>query len=143
MTSEIVVDQKTYRIGTMSALAQFHVSRRLAPMLAAVGISLQSLSAGLKKQTKDASLDFSASLVSAARIMAQMTDEEVNYILFTCLGVVHRKEGEKWALVVHDQRLMYEDINMPGMLRLTIEVLRENLANFMPGLTDDSDSNAT
>jgi len=128
----IDLDGKTYRIGKMSALAQFHVSRRLAPVLAAVGISLQVLTAGSKASIED----MAAVLGPAAEVMAKMSDDDSNYIIFTCLQVVARKDDERYAPVASGGLLAYQDIDMPIMIRLVVEVLRVNLGNFLQGLSD-------
>jgi hypothetical protein len=130
-TTEITVNEQTYRIGKLSALGQFHVSRRLAPVLAAVGISLQSLTQGMKADLSD----FTTTLGPVADVMSKMSDEETNYIIFTCLNVVGRKDDNRYAPVSQSGTIMYQDIDMPVMLRLVIAVLRENLGNFLQGLS--------
>ena len=68
--------------------------------------------------------------------MSKMSDDEVNYLLRLCLGVVSRQSGEKWARVMIDTNLMFADIEMPHLLRLTIAVIQENLGGFfgmLPG----------
>lgn len=130
-TTEITVNDQTYRIGKLSALGQFHVSRRLAPVLAAVGISLQSLTQGMQADLSD----FTTTLGPVADVMSKMSDEETNYIIFTCLNVVSRKDDNRYAPVSQAGTLMYQDIDMPVMLRLVIAVLQENLGNFLQGLS--------
>ena len=133
MNNELEVDGKLYHIGKLNALQQFHVSRRLAPVLAAVGITLQSLAQA--KAGKQG--DFTAAIGPAADVMAKMTDEEANYILFTCLSVVGRKDGDRRMMVcTRDGLMQYQDMDMPVMLRLVVAVLMENLGNFLPGLSD-------
>ena len=137
--TELELNGQTYRIGKMSALAQFHVSRRLAPILAAVGVSLQSLTAGM---TADLS-DFMGTIGPAADVMAKMTDDETNYVLFTCLAVVSRKQDERFAPVCSGGNMMFQDIDMLMMIRLVVEVLRVNLGNFLPGLGDGTNSTSS
>lgn len=130
------VGGNSYRIGKMNALSQFHVSRRLGPILATMGVSLQTLSGGFKPDL----MDFAAVLGPATAMMAKMTDEDTNYIIFNCLSVVARKQGEGWANICSDGGLMFEDIEMPDLIRLVVDVLHHNLGNFLQGLVDDASS---
>lgn len=132
--TEIEVAGQTYRIGKLNAIQQFHVSRRLGPVMAAVGISLQSLSAGMLADLSD----FSAIIGPATEVMSKMTDEETNYIIFTCLGCVGRQEEARWAPVVQGSNFMYQDIDMPVMIRLVVAVLQDNIGNFLQGLSGES-----
>lgn len=136
MDAEFEVAGHTYTVGKLNALTQFHVSRRLAPILAAMGVSLQSLQAGVQRDLSD----FASLLEPVTEMMAKMPEEDVNYVIFTCLGVVKRKVGERWAPVANGASLMYEDIDMLAMLRLVVEVVRSNLGAFMQGLGDTPNS---
>lgn len=133
--SKLEVNGHTYAVGKLNALTQFHVSRRLAPMLAAMGISLQSLQTGMNSSMED----FLPVLGPITDMMAKMPDEDVNYIIFTCLAVVSRQSGEKFGPITQGQNIMYEDIDMPTMLRLVVEVVKENLGTFMQGLVGGND----
>lgn len=130
------IGANSYRITKMTAMSQFHVSRRLGPILATMGISLQTLSGGFKPDV----MDFAAVLGPATAVMAKMTDEDANYIIFNCLSVVTRKQGDGWAAVSTDSGLMFDDIEMPEMIRLVVDVLHFNLGNFLQGLVDDASS---
>lgn len=116
-----------YQLGKLNAISQFHVSRRIAPVFVAIGVPLQSLMGGMKMDLGDMAM----LLEPVANIMAKMPDEDVNYILYTCLSVVRREQLGKFAPVTTGTSLMFEDIDMPTMIRLVIEVLRDNLGNFL------------
>lgn len=136
MSTKIDINGQTYVIEKLPALAQFHVTRRLAPILATMGISVQSLSAGSKMAIDD----FLPVMGPVSEVIAHMSDDEVNYIIFTCLNVVSRQQGDKFARISapNVQTLMFADIDMGIMLRLTVEVVKDSLGNFMQGLTDNS-----
>lgn len=133
---------KTYKIGKMNALAQFHVARRLLPALATAGIGLAQLK---EMSSLD---DLMALAVPISDVVSKMTDADANYIIFTCLQVVSREEvlepGKpgRYAPVVSGNQLMYADIDMMQMLRLAAEVVKENLGGFLmvPGGETNSPS---
>lgn len=127
----IEVKGLTYRIGQMDAVSQFHVTRRIGPLLATMGLSLSQLSTGMNLDMDD----FAPILGPVTEMMAKMSDEDANYVIFTCLSVVARDQGgSKFAPITSSGHLMFEDIDMPGMLRLVIEVLKSNLGAFLQGL---------
>ncbi len=130
--SVIQVNGHTYKVGKMNALAQFHVSRRLAPVMAAMGMSLSQLK-GDGDGPPDLG-DFTQVVGPATEVIAKMSNQDADFIIFTCLQVVSRDQGsERFAPISAGQNLMFEDIDMLVMLRLVVEVLIENLWNFLPG----------
>lgn len=135
----IELNGQTYSIGTLNALQQFHVSRRIAPVLASMGITLTALRTG--GATKFTAEDFAVSMAPVAEVMANMSDETVEYILSTCLGAVKRKQGEaagktSWAPVATGSQPMFQDIDMLVMLRIVVAVLQENLMSFLKELPE-------
>ena len=132
----ITIDKVEYRIGKLDALKQFHVSRRLAPLLAEMGISLTMLSKGAGTGIDD----FLPILGRIGEMMAKMTDADSNFIIFTSLGVVDIKQGDKFAPVAVGGNLMFQDMSMTTMLRLVGETLKDNLGGFLMGLDVEKSS---
>lgn len=123
-----------YRIGTLDCFKQFHVARRLAPLLASLAKASAEVPASIKEapDTEENSAKWfetiSGPLVDA---FATMSDETADYITQTCLAVVQRDAGKgTWAPVLVRQKLMYQDIDMATMVGLTIAVVQDNLAGF-------------
>lgn len=135
--SQIEVAGQLYRCGKIPALQQFHVVRRLGPALVVAGISVEMLRTGMKMD-----VDELASMVGPVmEVVSKMRDDDVEYIIFTCLRAVQRKQGDAWAEVVAPGTtagLMFQDIELPQMIRLVMEVLKENLAGFSTGLLDET-----
>lgn len=132
-TTNVTVNDQNYSVGKLNALTQFHVMRRLAPMMGAVSSAFQldDIKQGLQGGDP---LKFLMPIVDQ---LALMPDEEANYIIFTCLGVVRRQTptGEYTALLAPgSQSLMFEDVDMSSMIRLVVEVLKWNLSGFFGGL---------
>jgi hypothetical protein len=122
--TELEVLGSTYRLGKIPALTQLHIMRRLLPALVAVGIRAEDLA------KREGGAGFVDLMEPAVKIMGSMTDQDVNYVLFELLGAVTRKQGERFAAITNGQRLMFEDIDMPAMVRLAGGVLQENLGGF-------------
>lgn len=135
MNNEIQAGDHTYRVGKLDAMRQFHVTRRLLPILTTLGLTADKL----KAVSADASKDDALLLVAGpiADIISKMSNEDVDYVIHTCMSVVRRKDGERWAPVLSGVHFQYQDITMPTMVRLTIEVVRENMAGFFGGLPEE------
>lgn len=127
---DITIKGEEYRIGKLDGFTQFHVARRLAPALWA----LASATGG--KPVKD--LDTAKAVLAVAPVadvIAHMSDADSNYVLNACLNVCKRKQKEGWQVVLGAPgRFMFEDIDMPVMVQLTVSVVRLNLSNFSDAL---------
>jgi hypothetical protein len=140
MTQEVRLAGNTYRIGErpLSAMEQFHVTRRLGPALVVAGVTFKMILEG-----KNISMD---DLVNVAgpvmQVVSHMSDEDVEYVIMKCLRTVDRQSGGAWAPITtpDGKQFMFADMDQAVMVRLTIEVLQANLANFAKGMNDDGNS---
>jgi hypothetical protein len=135
MPSEQVLDGVAYRIGTLNALQQFHVARRLAPVIAKLSTESAALmgaapttSEGESPPTPDMTRLYGA----IAEAVASLSDADCNYVISTCMGVVGRKMGEHVQPVWNKAagQPQFEDMTLPTLLQLTIAVITDNLGSF-------------
>lgn len=119
---EFEINGQQYRSGKLNARQQFHVARRLAPVLG-----------GLAAASQGASTDFAHFLQPIADAIAGMSDADCDYILDTCLGVVQRQQGSAWALILVNKAQMFDDIDLGVMLQIASKVITENLGGFFQG----------
>jgi hypothetical protein len=132
---DIAVDGRNYQIGKLDALKQFHIARKLAPALASIGVTVAELEKVGQGMVGGAAESFLAALGPVSEVLAKMSEEDTNYVLFTCLGVVSMDQGEgRFAPISRNNLLMFEDIDMLLMLKLTGEVVKFNLEGFFQGL---------
>lgn len=138
---ELPIGDRLYQIGKLNAIAQLHVVRRLGPALIVVGISLEALRQGMKVEMED----LVATAGPVMEIISKMSDADFDYIVFTCLGAVQRKQGDAWAAVVaaSTQKLMFADMDFAEIVRLVIAVLQENLGNFATELGGGTSSQSS
>lgn len=147
MSVSTTVKGKEYRIGTLSAMQQFHVVRRLSPLL--VGLfeltklekdSPKPGKAGIDMTKLLETLDMDKigkALDQIAQQIANMDDEAAEFIILSCLAVVERKQGGgEFAKIVVDGQFMFEDMDMVSMLTLTAKVVKGNLAGFFADLPE-------
>lgn len=125
---EIDIAGITYRINKIDALAQFHLARKLGPVIATLGQSVNQLAGG-PKQSQEAWL--ASALGPVSGVIANMSHEDADFILHTCLSAVGRRQDDgRFAPIQKGKQLMFADIEMPTMLRLATEMIKENLGGF-------------
>lgn len=147
-----------YRAGKLSAKQQWNVVRRLAPVLASAGPAVAawaSLPAPVVPATTDVTgaemmtlsapqpIDLDglfAAVGPLATALGELTDEASDYVLGACLAVCQtNRAGQTWAAVAtRGGDLMFSDISMATMLRLTLMVLEESLSDFLGELRGPS-----
>jgi hypothetical protein len=125
---EKVINGVTYSIGKMNAFEQLHVARRLAPMLASLVTSFNSsLTDGLNE---DSILELATGPL--ADTFAKMSNDDVNFIVNTCLSACQRKQERIYSKVMANGSLMFMDIELDTMMGLVLYVVQENLGRFFP-----------
>lgn len=136
-----------YTIGRLDAFDQFHVSRKIAPIIPTIVPFMTEI---LKSNVMDlldkfgddpdnpdlSALEdfdlnsFGESIQPFIDAFAKMPEDDANYVMKKCLSVVTR-DG---ARVVVKDSLMFDDLGIEHILPLTIAVVRINLGNFIQGL---------
>ena len=128
------IDGIEYKAVKVDAVKQFHLARRLSPFLEAIIPLVSKVKAGAVNaddSTFDALLEGYAPF---AKMMADMPDDQADYILFGLLACVKKKQanGLGYAAVTNGNALMYQDINCVHMIKMAYHALMENLADFFP-----------
>lgn len=129
--NEIRIGDSTYQIGKLPAMTQFHVVRRVGPVIATMGNTVTKLMANGGNLGDEGNLMQVMGVVS--EVVAKMSDADVEYVIYACLAQVKRKQGERFAPFMTGNQFMFQaDTDMQLMMRLTFETLRENLGSFFP-----------
>ncbi len=131
--NEITISGNTYRYGKLNAFQQFHLERRILPLV----FSAFPLFDSVASDGEDAVVSWEDVVEKAkplADALSGMPDEDAEYVIRTCLSVVYRKQGMEWSPVVSDGSLMFDDLDAFETVLLGFFVIRRNLANFMQKL---------
>lgn len=125
---EFELEGRTYRANKIDARSQFHIVRRLAPVLGEIAPAIQ----GGKKEGLDA-------LPALASAIAKLSDADADYCIFGLLKAIVRKQdqGLGWTPVSTENLLMYDDISMPIMLQLAFKAFSHNMSGFFAALPSD------
>lgn len=146
-----------YRFGKMDPRTQFHVARRLSPLLGTIVATIREggmldrvaqnapeateggSEGGEAAKLKPALLALSdediESLKAMAQALADLDDASLDYILDKTLVMVERAStgGGFTPIMAKSGVMMFDDITMPAMLQLAWGVIQENLMGFFPG----------
>jgi hypothetical protein len=145
MPSEQEIGGLTYRIGKLNAKQQFHVARRLAPVIAELSAESNLVMEQMKQPNNSVSGfmaeaaqgDVSPAMVrlytAISKAIRNLSDEDCDYVIRTCMSVVTRRSGELFQPVWNKQadQPQFEDLSLPTLLMLTITVITDNLGGFM------------
>jgi hypothetical protein len=142
MATEVEFAGNRYQLGRLDAMTQFHVSRRIAPVLPPLIRTYMELAASDSPLTKNLGL-LATSVQPVMDAISQLKDDDAEYVVGKCMAVVERQHMAGWAKVwspVHKVSL-FDDIDVGVMLELTVRVVMENLGPFISGLLTSLASN--
>jgi hypothetical protein len=135
--SEFELNGHEYRIGKLTALQQFHVSRKISPLIPPlIPVFMKVKKAG--SLTGDLG-SLTEVLQPFADGLAGMSDEASEYVIGTCLSVLKRKDPQSghWTAVWNQSGkvFMFADLNdLSGTIPLVTRVIMDSLGPFIHGL---------
>jgi hypothetical protein len=133
-----------YRLGKLLILDQVGVARRIMPLMTPLAPLLQELASAFltaaQQQEKDGGParlpDISPALLTTVMDeFVKLKDEDVNYVISTCMSVVQRQQGTSYAPVWNRQAktVQFDDVELMDVLTLTFRVIMGNIGNFSKG----------
>lgn len=121
--ADFQINGQTYRTSRLPVFTQFHIARRLAPVMAALAKAAADTGGAL---TPDAVLE------PMAEALASMKDADVDYVLNACLSVTSRlNNSTAYSPVKVGNAIMFDDIGLPEMMQIAMQVVQDNLGNFL------------
>lgn len=137
MNNEFQIGDRKFKLGKIDAFRQFHIVRRISPLLADLMPALAAMSKSTKKNaesmSEDEKLDEFAKLAQPILAgLSKLSDADADYVLFRLLGAVeiHQAEFNSWAKVATDSGLMIQNLELPVMLQAAGRALMFNLSGF-------------
>lgn len=132
--SEREIDGRKYRVESLNAMEQFHVVRRLAPVLHSalffVGATMESVEAfkaGDKEKSNSAFVEASFASKPLLIDLSRMEDSELEYVIHTVLKHVKVQQGSSWAPLSVNNQLMFDDMGLVELFKVVETVLKEQL----------------
>lgn len=124
---EFKVGEHEYRSEKIDVFKQNNIVRRLTPFLTSFASVFDKIKA-----------DPMAALEPLGKAFASMSDQDMEYVLTTCLAACMRKQGDTWIRVyLPNGGLNCEDIDLLQMHMIVFNVLKDNLSGFFAGLVHE------
>lgn len=138
--TEFDLNGQHYRLGKLDAFKQFHVSRKIAPIIPSlIPVFIKIAEA---QSLKDDLTQITELLGPFAEGIAGMPDEAAEYVVGTCLSVVHRQQGNGFVPMwnVQQKVCMFDDMDLSTLIPLVVRVIQDSLGGFIQGLLTSQSS---
>lgn len=136
-SNEFSIGERNFKLNKINALKQFHIARRIAPILADI---LPAMS-DIQRVTKLEGLSESQKLDEFAKIAApfmngisKLSDADADKVLYGLLSSVEMQQSIGWAKVSTETMLMIQDLELPQLLQIAGRAFAYNLSGFFTAL---------
>lgn len=144
---EFEIEGKQFRFDKLTAMQQFHVSRKISPLIPPLMPIFAEMQKGKGVKNNATDLDnleiLGPLLQPFADGLAGMSDDASEYVFGTCLGAIRYQHNGNWIPMwsVQGKTAMVMELNdVSLLLRLVVRVITESLAPFITGfLTNASE----
>lgn len=137
MSVELTINGNAYKTGRLTAKQQFHVARRLLPVVSALATAAASAPKAPDAEV-GVSIDDNNSLITTlSDSMSRMPDKDCDYVLSVCLSCCQRQQPSGgWANVwnVAADQAQFADIDLSVMIQLVMATLQDNIGSFTAAL---------
>lgn len=129
------ISGREFRLSKIDPFKQYHVVRRLGPIMSDIAPVALKIQEGLKKADQTEEEKFEVVIKLAAPIfkgLASLSDEDSNYLLLTLLSAAEVKQSpaNNWARVARDGNLLIQDMDLPTMMQVAGRAFAYNLGGF-------------
>lgn len=149
----LILGEREYQIGRLDCFDAMHVARLVSPLLPAFFGQVFGRVLDLVKKSKDAegaSMDDIFAEVGEVIALceplmyriASMNRKDFESVVKTCLSCVERKTGKTFGSVMVNGNLMFADMSMNEILRLTLKVIDRELRPTIVELLQSAGSSA-
>lgn len=138
------IGAKKFKVNKINAFEQFHIVRRLAPILSDLIPIANKMSKKNKAQEDQVDeTDFEA-LGPIFMGIGKLSDEDANRVLLGLCSAIemHQPKSNSWAYIVRGGNLMFSDFELPELLQLAGRAFQYNMAGFFSMLPQTSPGGA-
>jgi hypothetical protein len=134
---EFELDGREYRFEKPSAMVQLHLTRKISTLLPALAPLISEIAKAINEnKSAEDWLEVAALAQPFTDALSAMKNEDAEYVFGECLSVIRIKHQGNWIAFWSGpaKGSMIAELNDPSLLlRLTVRVLKESLANFTRG----------
>lgn len=124
---------RKFKVGKINAFKQFHIVRRIAPILAELLPAMREIQK-IQKGDKTESQKFEeAAQILGPLLMgfSKLNDEDSEKVLFGLLSAAEMQQaGGSWARVCTESMLMIQDLELPQLMQIAGRAFMFNLSGF-------------
>ena len=134
---EFEVDGKTYVAGKLNAMKQFHIMRKLLPIISEIKITLSDFDGN---SIEDLLKEDVSKLAPLTDCIAKLSDEDAEYCIFGILDQVKVKmdKGLGYSPICHNNVLADSNMSMTSMMMIVLNALSHNFSDFLEHLPSES-----
>lgn len=129
---EFSIGERDFKLNKIDAFKQFHVVRRLAPILSDLIPMLSQIQKTMKtEQSEEAKFEEMSKILSPILTgLSKLSDEDSDKVLRSLLSAVEMKQNPGWARIANDQMIMFSDLELPLLLQLAGRSFMFNMQGF-------------
>jgi len=143
MSNEFSIGGREFKMSKIPAMKQFHLVRRIAPILADMLPAMKDVKSITKlgEASEGEKLEQIAKFVTPIMTgLSKLSDDDSDKVLFSLLSSVEIKQGGpgNWAKIANDQMIMMQDLELPILLQVAGRAFMFNLSGFFAVLPQSS-----
>lgn len=131
--SDFEIGGRKFKTGKMNVFKQFHVVRRISPILSdlvpAIG-EIQKLAKGGEKTESEKFDEMAVILSPFLSGFSKLSDADSEFLLYGLLSSVEVQINGAWMKVATDTMLMVQDMELPALLQIAGRAFVFNLQGF-------------
>lgn len=131
------IGARKYKVSKIDAFKQFHIARRLGPIMGdiiPVAQKLQAKFGALKPdEMKEDQLEAVAAIAQPVLVgFSRLSDDDANKILLGLCSAVEMQQTQAggWAKVSTESQLMFQDLELPELMQIAGRAFMFNIAGF-------------
>lgn len=140
--NEFEIGGQKFKLSKINALKQFHIVRRVAPILADLLPAMKSVKSVSETDTlsEDQKLDKFAEIATPLMNgLSKLSDSDADLVLYGLLASVEVQQVTKnWAFVSNGSMLLIQNLELPVLLQCAGRAFMFNLSGFFAGLPHKS-----
>lgn len=132
--NDFEIGGRKFKAGKIGTFKQFHIVRRIAPILSellpALG-EIQKVSKVEDSKSEAEKFDEIAKIASPILLgLSKLSDKDSEFVLFGLLSGAETQIGSTWSKVANENMLMVQDLELPTLFQIAGRVFMVNLSGF-------------
>lgn len=126
---------KEFKLNKIDAMKQFHIARRLGPVLVDLIPALKDFRDVEKLSDNEKLEAIGKFMTPIMQGMSKLSDDEAEFVLYNLLSSVEFQQGSgNWARMSNGAVLMFQDFELPMLFQLAGKAFQFNLSGFTSAL---------